>query len=182
MLAQYLVKDGHCGIRQPGMRNPRAVVAVVRFQRFIRFHFGKDLIVAFNVFARDKRRHTAHRERAALVTGFDQQARVGAQKRFVHRYHLPVRQDAIRVIFQRFDIAENIIPTTTVETDDMITQRMKNLIHLENSRQRFNQQGRFDRTARQVKAVFGVAENFTPPGLLPARLAFSAGKNTGRYL
>ncbi|CNU98715.1 Uncharacterised protein [Salmonella enterica subsp. enterica serovar Bovismorbificans] len=54
----------------------------------------------------------------------------------------------------------------------MITQRMKNLIHLENSRKRFNQQGRFDRTARQVKAVFGVAEDFAPPGCLLPGLRF----------
>ncbi|MOA14303.1 hypothetical protein D3C78_1344000 [compost metagenome] len=54
------------------MRNPRAVVTVVGLQLFIRFYFAQHLIVALGIFARNKRSHSAHRECAALVTGFYQ--------------------------------------------------------------------------------------------------------------
>ena len=46
----------------------------------------------------------------------------------------------------------------------MVTQCVQDLIHLEDSWQRFNQQRSFDSSARQVKSVFGIAEDFTPPG------------------
>ncbi len=49
------------------MRNPRAVVAAVRFPSAgPAFTLAADLIVAFNVLLGDKRRHTAHRERRAF--------------------------------------------------------------------------------------------------------------------
>lgn len=60
--------------------------------------------------------------------------------------------------FQRFDIAEDVIPTTAVQTNNMVTQHVKDFIHLEHGGQRFNQQRRLDGAARQIKAIFCMAE------------------------
>ena len=138
-------------------------MTVIRFQRFVRFYLGQNLVVTFRIFAGNERRHAAHRERAAFMTGFNQQTRIGAEEWLIHRHHLTVRQHAIRVVLQRFDIAKNVVPTTAVQTHNVVTQGVQNFVHLEDGRQRFNQQGRFNGTARQVKAVLCIAEHFAPP-------------------
>ena len=45
----------------------------------------------------------------------------------------------------------------------MVTQRIQDFIHLEDGRQRLDQQGGLDGAARQVEAIFGITEDFTPP-------------------
>ena len=67
------------------------------------------------------------------------------------------------MVFQRFDVAEDVIPAAAVQAHNMVTQRMEDLMHLEYGRQGFNQQRGFNGAARQAEAVFCVAENFTPP-------------------
>ena len=54
----------------------------------------------------------------------------------------------------------------------MVTQRVKDFVHLEHGGQRFNQQRRLDGTARQIKAIFCIAEDFAPPGSLLPGLGF----------
>ena len=154
------------------MGNPRAVVTVTGFKLFIGFHLVEHLIVPLCVFARDKSRHAAHRKGAALVAGFDQQTRVGAQERFIHGHNLAIRQYAIGIVFQGFDVAENIVPASAVQADNMVAQGVQNFIHLEHGRQRFNQQGGLDGTARQVETIFRVAEHFAPPGRFLPGLRF----------
>ena len=99
-------------------------MAVIRLQRLIGFYFIQHLIVAFSVFAGDKGRHAAHRKRAALVAGLNQQSRIGAEERLVHRHHLTILQNAIRVVLQRFDIAEDVVPAPAVQANNMVAQGM----------------------------------------------------------
>ena len=106
------------------------------------------------------------------MAGFNQQARVGAEERFIHRHYLTVRQYAVWVILQGFDIAEDVIPAAAVQANNVVTQRVQNLVHLENRRQRFNQQRGFDGAARQVEAVFRKAEYLVPPGRFLPGLRF----------
>ena len=73
LIAQYAVKHRHSGIRQPRVGDPGAIVTVVRLQLFIGGDFAQHLTVAFGIFARDKRRHAAHRKRTAFVAGLNQQ-------------------------------------------------------------------------------------------------------------
>lgn len=54
--------------------DPGPIVTVVCLQLFIGGDFTQHLAVTFGIFARDKRRHTAHRKRAAFVAGLNQQA------------------------------------------------------------------------------------------------------------
>ena len=72
------------------MGDPGAVVAIFRFQLFICGNFGKDLAVTVSIFAGDKRRHSPHRERAAFMAGLNQQTRIGAEERLIHRDNLTV--------------------------------------------------------------------------------------------
>lgn len=145
------------------MGDPRAVVTVTRFKLLISFHLVEHLIVTLSVFARNKGRHAAHRKGTALVAGFNQQARVGAEERFIHGDNLAIRQYAIGVVFQRFDIAEDVVPASAVQTHNVIAQSVQDFMHLEYGRQRFNQQGGFNGATRQVEAIFRVAEHLTPP-------------------
>ena len=143
-------------------------MTVIRLQRFVRFYLVQHLVVSLGIFARNKGRHAAHRKRAAPVAGLNQQSRVGAEERLVHRHHLTVRQNAIRMILQRFDIAEDVVPAPAVQTHNMVAQSVQNFVHLEYGGQRFDQQRGFDGAARQLKTVFRKAKDFTPPrGFLP---------------
>ena len=54
----------------------------------------------------------------------------------------------------------------------MVTQGVENFVHLEHGRQGFNQQRGFDGPARQVEAIFGIAEHIVPPGRFLPRLGF----------
>ncbi len=61
----------------------------------------------------------------------------------------------------------------------MVTQRVKDFIHLEHGGQRFNQQRRLDGAARQIKAIFCIAEDFAPPAA-SCRDWVSADRNRDR--
>ena len=74
LIAQHAVKHRHGGIRQARVGDPGPIVTVVGLQLFIGGDFTQHLAVTFGIFARDKRRHTAHRKRAAFVAGLNQQA------------------------------------------------------------------------------------------------------------
>ncbi|MOA31068.1 hypothetical protein D3C78_1522050 [compost metagenome] len=52
------------------------------------------------------------------------------------------------MVLQRFDIAEDVVPTATVQPDDMIAQVIQDLVHLEYRRQGFNQHRGLDGAAR----------------------------------
>ena len=145
------------------MGYPRAVMSITGFQLFIRAHFIQHPLIARGIFAWNKGRHTAHGKCATAMTGTDQQARIGTQERFVHGHHLAIWQDFVGVIFQCFDIAKDVVPTTTVQTDNVVSQVIQDLIHLEHGRQSLDQGRRFDGATRQADMIFGEAEHLTPP-------------------
>ena len=66
------------------------------------------------------------------------------------------------MVFQRLDIAEDVIPAAAVQANNMVAQRMQDLIHLEHRWQRLNQQRGLDGAARQVKAIFRKTEDIVP--------------------
>ena len=97
------------------------------------------------------------------MAGLNQQARVGAEEGFIHGDNLTIRQYPVGMVFQGFDVAEDVIPAAAVQAHNMVTQRMEDLMHLEYGWQGFNQQRGLNGAARQAEAVFCVAEDFTPP-------------------
>ncbi|CAH0326370.1 hypothetical protein SRABI106_04628 [Rahnella aquatilis] len=76
------------------------------------------------------------------------------------------------MILQRFDITEDVIPATTVQSDNVIAQVVKDFAHLENRRQGFNQHRGFNRAPRQSRIILGKTEDLAPPVSLMIRLHF----------
>lgn len=126
------------------MGDPGAIVAVVGFALLVGFDLGKHLLVDGCILGRNKGGHAPHRQRAALVTGLDQQPRIGGEEGFVHGHHLTIRQDAIRMVLQGLDVAEDVVPAAAVQRHDVILHLIEQLIHLEYGRQGFNQHGGLD--------------------------------------
>src|SRR5471032_343267 len=67
------------------------------------------------------------------------------------------------MILQRFDIAENVVPTTTIQPHDVVTQVVENFIHLKNGRECFNKNRRLDGSAWQIYVVLSKTKDLTPP-------------------
>ena len=69
------------------------------------------------------------------------------------------------MVAQGLDIAEHVVPTATVQADDVIAQFPDDFVHLERCRQGFDQDGGLDRALRQPDAVLGEQEHLVPePG------------------
>ena len=68
------------------------------------------------------------------MAGLDQLQRVGFQEGTIHADLGAVGQDIFRVIAQRLDIAENIIPAATVQPNNMVFERVKDFIHFKSGR------------------------------------------------
>ena len=155
------------------MGDPGAIVAVVGFALLVGLDLGEDLLVDGGILGRNKGRHTAHRQRSALVAGLDQQPRVGGEERLVHGHHLTIRQYPIRMVLQGFDIAEDVVPAAAVQRHYVILHLIEQLIHLEYGWQGFNQHGGLDGATGQTKLVLGPGEYFAPPA--PFQMALQLG-------
>ena len=122
-------------------------------------HLGKHLFVDGRVLGRNKGGHAPIASAPRFVAGLDEESRVGREERFVHGHHLTIRQDAIRVIFQGLDIAEDVVPAAAVEGDDVILHLIEQLVHLEYRRQGFDEHGGLDGTARGRPNLSSVQAN-----------------------
>ena len=156
---------------QRRMRDPGAVVPFAHLAQLVGAHLVHRLGVGVGiVLDRNLRRHAAHREGAAAVAGLDQQLRVGPQERRLHR-HLPaIRHDERRVVLQRLDRAEDVVPPAAVEPDDVIAELVEDLVHLERRRQRFDQDRHLDRAGRDPERRLRVQEDLVPQPRLEVAL------------
>lgn len=77
------------------------------------------------------------------------------------------------MILQGLDIAEDVIPATAVEGDDVILHLIEQLVHLEYRRQGFDEHGGLDGTAGQTEFVLGPGEHLAPPA--PFQMALQLG-------
>jgi len=80
--------------------------------------------------------------RTATVAGLDQQLGIGLEEGHGHRDLTAIRQHAICMPTEGLDVAEDVVPAATVETDDAALQRMQDFVHLEYRWQGFDQPGR----------------------------------------
>lgn len=85
---------------------------------------------------------------AAPVTGPDEQIGVASHEVLSHADLNSVGKKTIGVGLERLDIAENVIPSTAVQTNGVIPQFIENLIHLKHRRKSFNQDGGPDAPVR----------------------------------
>lgn len=83
--------------------------------------------------------HASHSMDAMFMTGVDEQVRVTSHKVLRHANKNSIREQAIGVSLESLDVAENVIPSTTVEANRMVPQFIQYFIHLKHSRKSFNQ-------------------------------------------
>jgi hypothetical protein len=117
----------------------------------------------------------------SLVARLDEKTNIGVHERDSHGHFSPVREDARllgsllldAVMRQLHTIwlppssqAEDIVPSTTVESRRVFLELVQDFLHLESSRQRLNQDRGPDDTLRQRELASCQAEHVVPkPGL-----------------
>jgi hypothetical protein len=80
-----------------------------------------------------------------------------------------IRQHEIGPAAELFDDAENVVPATGIQAGRMIAELVQDLVHLVGRRHDLQQNGGFDRAARNAERVLGELENVIPQ----ARLAMA---------
>jgi len=83
--------------------------------------------------------HASHCMDTALMTGVDEQIGVTPHKVLSHANLCPIGEQSIRVTLECLDVAENVIPSTTIEANRMVPQFIQDFIHLKHCWKCFNQ-------------------------------------------
>ncbi len=98
------------------MRDPCAIVAVIRFALFVGANFGKCFLIRLRiVLYRDLSRHSAHGENIPPVTGLDAEERIGMHEVRRHRHQRAIGQQEIALAPKLLDAGENVIPSTAIQ-------------------------------------------------------------------
>ena len=157
------VENLHRDRHEIRVRDPRAVMAVGGLALLVGAHLGEGGLVGGRVVLhRDLRRHAAHRECAAAVAGLDQQQRIGGEEVRPHRHGRAVGREEARVLAQPLDEREDVVPAAAVQADDVVAHFIEDLVHLERSGQRLDQDRRLDRALGQPQLLLGVGEDVVP--------------------
>jgi hypothetical protein len=134
-----------------GMGDPGPVEAVCRLARLVLADRLECPSVCLGVLAAgDQRCHSADRERAARVTGLDQQLGVGAHERHRHRDAAAVGQDEVAATAEALEHREDVVPATGVESAGALAELEQDLVHLERRRHRLDQDRGPQAPARQA--------------------------------
>ena len=157
------VEHLHRHRHQVGMRDPGAVMAGLGLALLVGAHLGEgdavDLLVAP---VGDLRRHAAHGEGAAAVAGPDQQLRIGVEEGPAHDHLAAVGQQVFRLVPERLDEGEDVVPAAAVEAGHVVAQFVEDLVHLEGGRQRLDQHGRLDGADGDAERLLGMDEDLVP--------------------
>ena len=70
--AELIDKYRAHGVGKPRMRDPSTIVAIIKFELLVLGDLIEYLFILTGIFTRNKRRHTAHCERAPFVAGIYQ--------------------------------------------------------------------------------------------------------------
>src|SRR6185436_2763060 len=92
----------------------------------------------------------------------DEELRVRAQEVRRHRYLLSIRQHEIRPAAEFLDEAEDVVPTTAVQTDDVVLELVQDLVHLEGGENGLDQHRDLDGLRRDAERGFGMLEHIRP--------------------
>jgi hypothetical protein len=111
---------------------------------------------------RNLRRHAAHRVRAALVAGVDQQFGVGLEEGHAHVDLAAFGQHPIAMPAEGLEVGEDVIPAPAVEPGDAALERVQDLVHLEHGRQGLDQHRRLHRPDRQRQAHLEESHHLVP--------------------
>src|SRR5260370_12066363 len=104
------------------------------------------------------------------MAGLNQQLVVGAQKMPLNRHLRPIRQHELRMRAKLLDEAENVVPAPAVQPRGMVSQLVKDLVHLECRQNRFDQDSGANRSARNAQFVLGKTKHVVPQPRLQVTL------------
>ena len=155
------------------MRDPGAVVAVVRFAFLVRAHFGERFFVRRRiVLHRNLRRHSAHRENVAPMTGLDAEQRIRAHEMRRHRDQRAIGEEEVGLVPKPFDAGKNVIPAAAVQPGGMFAQLVENFVHLKGGRDRLDQHRGADRALRNAELILRQLEDVVPDARFEMALHF----------
>src|SRR5690606_37069765 len=126
-----LVKFLHSHGNQSRMCNPSAVMAIFYFTFFILSNFFQSLMIgSFIIFNWNLCRHSTYGKDASFMTALNDQLGIGIHERRGHGDLIAIWNNKIGMISEFFDIRENIIPTPTIQTNNMVFQFVNNFVQL----------------------------------------------------
>src|SRR5260370_29367414 len=104
--------------------------------------------------------------RAARVACLDQQQWVRAHEGDGHRHLRAVGQDEVLAVPKLLDDAEDVVPAPRVQTAGVVPQLVKDLLHLERSEDRLDEDGGADRPAWDAQRILREIEDVVPEARL----------------
>ena len=157
---------------EAGVRDPRAVVAVVHLAELVGAHLRERRLVRRRVVLdRDLRGHAAHRVHAAAVAGLDEELRRRRARNALSIVTCAaVGQDGGRVVRALLDEAEDVVPAPAVEARRVLAQLVEDLVHLERGGERLDEDRRLDGAAREAERVLRADEDVVPEARLEVAL------------
>mmetsp|Transcript_6592 Transcript_6592/g.17899 ORF Transcript_6592/g.17899 Transcript_6592/m.17899 type:complete len:218 (+) Transcript_6592:658-1311(+) len=147
------------------MRDPGSVVSSLDLADLVVADLlDRCLVGSRVVLDRDRGRHAAHGESATTVADLDQTAHVGQHQRCRHGEVRTIGGDAVHLEF--LDVAEEVVPSSAVESDGMFAQLEQNLLHLEGGRDGLQEDSGADGALWDTQIMLGGDEDVVPkPGL-----------------
>ena len=83
-----------------------------------------------------------------------------------------VRQEEARLFAEFFDGAEDIVPATSVECNDVVAQFIQNFVHLKRGEDGFDEDGHLDGAARNAELILREVEHVVPQTRFEMALQF----------
>lgn len=112
--------------------------------------------------------HAAHGVDSTPVAGPDEAVGVALHEVLSHADEYSVGQEAVRVRLEGLDVAEDVIPSAAVEADRVVSELVKDLVHLEDSRKSFDQNRRPDAPSLNPRHLLCSTEYGVPYFCFPA--------------
>lgn len=112
--------------------------------------------------------HATHGVDAPAVAGADEEVGVAPHEVLSHPHLNPVREEAVRLGLECLDVAEDVVPSSTVEPDGVLPQLVEDLIHLKHRRKGLDQDRSPDAPPSYSGQLLGPLEHPIPYLGLPA--------------
>ena len=157
--------------REPGMRDPGAVVPRARLAQLVGTHALHGARIGLRVVPdRNLRRHATHGVRTAPVAGPDQEVHVRLEEVTLHGHGGAVRQQEVAPVTELLDEAEDVVPAAAVQPGGVLAQLVEDLVHLERRENGLDEHRRLDGAAGHAERVLRGDEHLVPQPCLEVTL------------
>ena len=106
--------------------------------------------------------HSSHGMHSSLVARLNEEIAIALHEVLGHAHEHAVRKETIRMIPERLDIAEYVVPTATIETCRVLLQLVEDLVHLEDCRKRLDEHCRLDAATGYTCEILSPLEHRIP--------------------